>query len=345
MADSSAAVALTTERWTAWDRFVAGRTSAGFMQTSWWADFRLTSGYGHFGAILKDGDEILGGAVVMTLAYAPGRSFYYIPEGPVLPRDPSLAAPVFAAVLRAVDEHRAADGQAVSHLRIEPRWHVRPDFLTGFQPLAVPDGYTEPRNTLCIDLRPPESAILAQMRPKGRYNIRVAARHGVTIVEDPSPRGLEDFQRIYEDMAERQGIGAKGPEYFQRLLSLLTRLDAGALFFAEFRGTRLAAALTVWFGGRATYFFGGSRALHREVMAPYLLHFEIMRRAKARGCDWYDLWGIAPDDDAEHAWRDITAFKRKFGGAVVDLVPTLDYVYDAAAYERYVAAQRDPGDR
>jgi hypothetical protein len=38
-------------------------------------------------------------------------------------------------------------------------------------------------------------------------------------------------------------------------------------------------------------------------------------------------------------------FKRKFGGVEVDLVPTLDLVYDPAAYETYRAAQRSTRER
>ena len=74
-------------------------------------------------------------------------------------------------------------------------------------------------------------------------------------------------------------------------------------------------------------------------MAPYLLHFEIMRAAKALGHDWYDLWGTAPEDEPDHPWYDISVFKRKFGGVGVDLVPTLDHVYDAAAYDTYLATE------
>ena len=72
-------------------------------------------------------------------------------------------------------------------------------------------------------------------------------------------------------------------------------------------------------------------------MAPYLLHFDIMRRAQARGYESYDLWGVAPEGEPDHSWSDISVFKRKFGGQELALVPTLDYVYDPAAYERYTA--------
>lgn len=215
-----------------------------------------------------------------------------------------------------------------------------PDFVRGFRsvpPLA--DHYLEARDTRCIDLRPNESAILTQMKPKGRYNIGVARRHSVSIVEDASEQGLADFLSIYEETAIRQGMETKPPDYFEALLSFTSPGNYGSLFFAEYKEMRLATALVLYFGSRATYFYGGSRALNRQVMAPYLMHFEIMRKAKARGQEWYDLWGIAPPNQPAHPWQNFTAFKAKFGGEEVHLVPTLDLVFDAAAYNRYVAIE------
>jgi lipid II:glycine glycyltransferase (peptidoglycan interpeptide bridge formation enzyme) len=72
-------------------------------------------------------------------------------------------------------------------------------------------------------------------------------------------------------------------------------------------------------------------------MAPYLLHFEVMREAKALGHEWYDLWGIAPPNQPDHPWQNFSAFKAKFGGVEVHSVPTLDFVYDPAAYAHYTA--------
>jgi peptidoglycan pentaglycine glycine transferase (the first glycine) len=328
------------DRWQAWDRLLETTPDTGFMQSSWWAEFRTTAGFEHFGIMLKDRNTILGGAVVLKFTYADDHCFYYVPEGPVLPADDSVAGSVFEAILTAIEERRRTEQKRISHLRIEPRWQRLPGFVVGFQPVRpFSDVYFEPRNTQCIDLRPPEEAILAQMKPKGRYNIRVAQRHGVSVVQDVSEQGLADFQRIYEETAARQGMEAKPPDYFQALVSLLSSRRCGSVFFAEHQGARVAAAVVVYFGGRATYFFGGSLDTHREVMAPYLLHFEIMRAAKTLGHDWYDLWGTAPDDEPDHPWHDISVFKRKFGGVAVDLVPTLDYVYDAAAYDEYLAAE------
>ena len=335
-----------TDRWKAWDSFLEAMPETGFMQTSWWADFRTTVGYDHFGAIIKDKNGIVGGATVQRFPYAPQRCFYYIQDGPVIPGDEATGGEVFKAILEYIERRRKAETETVSHLRIEPRWLRLPGFVSGFRaipPLA--DHYLEARDTRCIDLRPSEAAILAQMKPKGRYNIGVAQRHGVTVIEDTSNQGLADFLRIYKRTAIRQELRAKPPSYFRTLVSTLSSLQRGSVFFAEYRGMRLATALVVYFGNRATYFYGGSLVRHRRVMAPYLLHFEIMRRAKALGLEWYDLWGIAPPNEPDHPWRDFTVFKAKFGGVEVHLVRTLDYVYDEAAYDRYVAGERDFGDR
>ena len=312
------------------------------MQSSWWVEFRNYCGFENFGITLRDGGTIVGGAVVLKYLFSDDSCFYYIQDGPVLPEDPAAAEEVFGAIFETIEARRRSEPQVVSHLRIEPRWLHRPGFVSGFRairPLADP--FLEARDTRCIDLRPTAEAILAQMKPKGRYNIGVARRHGVSVIEDTSEQGLKDFLAIYEETASRQGMEPKPPDYFERLVSLLSAAQRGALFFAEYQGRRLATALVVYFGRRATYFFGGSREMDRQVMCPYLLHFEIMRKAKALGHEWYDLWGIAPPNEPEHPWQNFTTFKAKFGGMEIRLMPTLDHVYDEAAYERYLAEQRD----
>src|SRR5687768_8119195 len=78
---------LLARRNSAWDEFLASHHSAGFMQSSWWADVMFSRGWGHFGVVLKDGDSIVGGAQVLTKEVESGPTRFFVPEGPVLPRD------------------------------------------------------------------------------------------------------------------------------------------------------------------------------------------------------------------------------------------------------------------
>ena len=323
------------ERWKAWDAFLEAHPEGGFMQASWWADFRVNVGYEHFAIILRHNGVILGGALVQKYLFQPGKCFYYIQDGPLLPPDEADAAEVFNAILASIEDHRLKETDTVSHLRIEPRWPQLPKYVDGFRALRDRDIYVEPRVTLCVDLRPSEEEILAQMKPKGRYNIRVAQRHGVSVVEDNSQQGITDFLRLYSEMAERQEINPKPAEYFEALVPILTSVGHGSIFFAEYGDRRLAAALVVYFGQTATYFYGASVDEYRNVMAPYLLHFEIMRQAKSLGHQWYDFWGIGPENEPDHPWANFSTFKRKFGGREFNIVPTLDHIYDSDTYDRY----------
>lgn len=327
------------QSWQDWDDFVEAHPRTGFMQSSWWAEFRTAAGFEYETVIARDGHTIIGGAMVYEYSPADSCSYYYIPEGPVLPSERTPAREVLSALLKTLDEERRETNKVISHLRIEPRWTALPGFVHGFRPVAnFADPFMEPRDTLCVDLREGQDTVLANMKPKGRYNIRLAARHGVVVSEDPSQTGIRDFAAMYAETAARQNMASKPDEYFNQLVSMARSMDRGTIFFAECGGERIAAAVVIWFGRRATYLFGASRDVMRHVMAPYALHYEIMRRAMIRGCTWYDFWGIAPSDAEDHPWSGITAFKRKFGGDEVNLVPTLDLVYDSDAYAHYQAA-------
>src|SRR5688572_25156420 len=132
------------DRWAAWDHFVESTPATGFMQSSWWAELRAGAGFENVATIVRNGGDIVGGAVVQRFCHAPDACFYYAPEGPVLPAEPRAARAVFAAILHDVEARRREDPLIVSHLRIEPRWTELPDFVIGFQPPRRPDRFVEP---------------------------------------------------------------------------------------------------------------------------------------------------------------------------------------------------------
>ncbi len=318
-----------------WDHYLETvRPEIGHKQASWWAEFQRLRGWDSFSVVARDGDAICGGATVLVKTFMPGKCFYYIPHGPVLPEDEADAAELFDGILAYVDDQRKQAPLVVSHLRLEPRWVRIPPFVRGVREAP---GWLEPRNTVCIDLSLSEDSILGQMKKKGRYNIGVARRHGVTVVEDTSPRGLDDFMCLYKATVQRQGIGRHSTGYFRNLAATLFPHQRGSIFFAEYQGVRLATSLVLYCGDTATYKYGGSLGTHRNVMSPYLLQFEGMRKAKALGYKWYDLYGVSPPNKPIEGWENFSTFKRKLGGHEMSFVPALDVVYDADAYHAHRA--------
>jgi lipid II:glycine glycyltransferase (peptidoglycan interpeptide bridge formation enzyme) len=78
-----------------------------------------------------------------------------------------------------------------------------------------------------------------------------------------------------------------------------------------------------------------SRDVHREKMPAYLLQWEAMKRAKARGCSVYDLWG-APDtfDESDSMWG-VYRFKEGLGGKVVRTLGAWDFAPNPFWYKLY----------
>jgi lipid II:glycine glycyltransferase (peptidoglycan interpeptide bridge formation enzyme) len=106
------------------------------------------------------------------------------------------------------------------------------------------------------------------------------------------------------------------------------------------------------YGDRSWYFYGASSDQHRELMPTYLVQWEAMRWAKARGCRTYDLWGV-PDEDFDTLEEQFMSrndglwgvyrFKRGFGGQLLRASGPWDRVYNPALYALYKFRARIQG--
>lgn len=209
------------------------------------------------------------------------------------------------------------------------------------------------RNTVVIDLKRSEEELLARMKQKTRYNIRLAQRKGVSLRVGKQ----DDLSMLYEMYAEtslRDGFVIRDAEYYRMVWTtfmknarvpvsnpqlLITDHDLPAPFveplIAEVDNEPVAAIFVFYFARRAYYVYGMSRASHREKMPTYLLQWEAMKRAKARGCLEYDLWG-APDvfDETDSMWG-VYRFKEGLGGKVVRTLGAWDFVPNPLWYKMY----------
>ncbi|NUM49045.1 MAG: peptidoglycan bridge formation glycyltransferase FemA/FemB family protein, partial [Anaerolineales bacterium] len=196
--------------------------------------------------------------------------------------------------------------------------------------------------TITLDISGSEDQILARMKQKTRYNLRLAEKKGIVI--RPS-NDLLTWDKLMQETGERDAFGVHSQAYYQKAYDLFHPSGSCELLLAEFEGEPLAAIMVFARGNRAWYFYGASSNAHREKMPTYLLQWEGIRWAREKGCTEYDLWGIPDEDEAtleagfmeksEGLWG-VYRFKRGFGGEVKRAEGPWDRVYWKGLYRVYL---------
>ncbi|MCC6626696.1 MAG: peptidoglycan bridge formation glycyltransferase FemA/FemB family protein [Chloroflexi bacterium] len=295
----------------AWERLVAANPASGMMQTLAWATFKRRLGFRTLHLALYDGATLVGGLLGYLGPARPGPALLVAPEGPVLPwDDPVLARAGLRALVEAVEALAPAHG--LIGLRVEPRLTPpAPRLLRGFGRAPVDFLPTE---TLCLDLTGGPTAVRRQLRPKGRYNIGLSVRHGVTVRAASGPDAQTVLVRLLAEAGERGDFFVEPAGVFTALVEALAPTGQARILIAERDAEPLAAMLLVTCGRRATYLYGAVANRQRTTMAGYALQWAAIEAACAAGCSEYDLFGYEPHGAPEHLYAGFSRFKRQFGG-------------------------------
>lgn len=327
-----------------WQEYISGCPNAHILQTKAWGE--LKSYFGWTPAWLIQGRL---GAQVLSQQLPLGFRVAYIPRGPVSSSGSVIDHADWPALQEELDaycrEHK------VVFLKMEPDfWEGEPGDesqpFPGFKP--SPHSIQPPR-TIVVSLEGTEDQILARMKSKTRYNIRLAAKKGVTVRQISS---VDAFYDLLQGTSDRAAFGIHTLAYYQKTFEVFHPLGACAVFLAEFQGTPLASIMVFHSGDRSWYFYGASSNEHRELMPTYLIQWEAMRWAKERGCKNYDLWGV-PDEDLHSLEEGFTSrsdglwgvyrFKRGFGGQLVRASGPWDRIYNPPLYALYKFRTRIQG--
>jgi peptidoglycan pentaglycine glycine transferase (the first glycine) len=325
-----------------WDAFVTGHPAGHLLQLSRWGALKARFGWQAVRLAVEQDGGLGAGAQVLFRRLPLGRTLAYVPKGPLMDfTDDAAATQLWAAL------HELARSRRAILLKVEPELPDEADVATRFRGWGFrPSPQTvQPRRTMWVDLTADEEAILAGMKSKTRYNVRLAARKGVRVCEGT----LDDFDAFYALMQEtgaRDGFPVHSRAYYQVAYGLFVPVDLARLFLAFYGDELLAALMAFACGGKAWYFYGASSNRHRNRMPSYFLQWEAMRWAKAQGCTAYDLWGIPDEDEAtleaqfterrDGLWG-VYRFKRGFGGRAHRYLGAYDYVYSPLWYKLYAA--------
>lgn len=331
-----------------WNSFVAASPVGHVLQSSQWGRLKERFGWQVARLAIEDNGQWLAGAQVLFRSLGP-QTIAYVPKGPITDwADAEVTQTLLEALHHLCRQRRAillkiepdlAEDRSAERSRRSPALAQRLTEL-GFRPSPQT---IQPRCTLLLDLTPDPEDILAGMKSKTRYNIRLAGRKGVTVREG-TVEDLPGFYRLMQTTGQRDGFGIHSQAYYEAVHQLFVPQGLAKLFLATFEDKVLAGIMAFAFGQRAWYMYGASSDEHRNLMPNYPLQWEAILWARERGCPTYDLWGIPDEEEAvlereflkrsDGLWG-VYRFKRGFGGQVVRYLGAYDYVYSPLLYWLY----------
>lgn len=188
----------------------------------------------------------------------------------------------------------------------------------------------QPAKTVIIDLTQSEEDLLSRMHHKTRYNIGVADKHNVVVGETED---LEFFLKLIKKTAKRAKFHTYPDDYYRKLFGF-SELQK-KLYFAAHGDKPLAAALVLIYGDTGYYLHGASDYAYRYLMAPYALHWHIIKMLQSAGLKKYDMWGINAKK-----WPGVTRFKLGFGGQTIEYPGSFDLVTSRFWYLIYGVARK-----
>ena len=303
-----------------WDAFILRQETGSVHQVSDWANFQKTiPGRGEvlgFGVRDEKSKEILATTFAVRMETGVLEKFwFYSARGPVFDVVHNGEAGRFL-----VEEvGKVLEKSGAMFWRFDPYFSAEDYDVLKFGGVNESAQDYQPTDTLVLDLGKSEDVLLAEMKRKGRYNINLARKNGVGVQSwvgsEVSDAVFEQFWILNNATTSRDGFASHGREYYLNFLKKLSKYAVLFLAFAE-DGTPVAGAISTFCGEKAIYYFGASASdpAYRNLMAPYLLQWAMIRFAKQEGCKSYDFLGIAPEGAADHPYAGISEFKWKFGG-------------------------------
>jgi peptidoglycan pentaglycine glycine transferase (the first glycine) len=311
-----------------WDGWLGDSPGGGHVLQSYeWGEFKRRQGWKAIRLVLERGGRVvgLGQFLAYNTAPVPG-VLMYCTKGPWLPWDDEEAVRTFFEGVRVVAGRWNAHTVKIEPEVLEEREDVKS--LLGDMGFCKARYDLNLKTTLVVDLSLPEEELLARMKGKTRYNVRLAARKGVEVTEPEFEVGWETFYEWMRATSERKAgyVLRRSRDYLYNVMRYMYDAGRGRLFFAEHEGTLLAGMYVFTFGKKYWYMYGASSEKKRNLKPNYLLQWEVMRWAKQRGLTHYDMVGVPKLEDLDESnslWS-VYKFKEGFGGGIVNSLGCFD---------------------
>lgn len=175
-----------------------------------------------------------------------------------------------------------------------------------------------------LDLSPPEKVLLANLKPKTRYNVKLSTRKGVSVRFENSQKGVAIFNKLHRETANRDRFLRHSDDYYQKVYEVFSKKKKTYILVASFNNEPLVAWMLFIHNKTLYYPFGASSSKHRNLMASSLVAWESIRLGKNSGCKVFDMWGATNDE--KDNWWGFTRFKLGYGGQLVKYIDSYDFI-------------------
>lgn len=321
-----------------WDQFIQKHPEGNLLQSWSWGEFQEALGNPIWRfRVVDEKNETLSQLLAIKLALGFGKFILYTPREVLINRSASAHTQHQAMELIVAKIKELAKAERLILWRTDP-----PLKRTDTAALSIYKSFgfvssqksIQPRTNwlLAIDAKP--TNLLAAMKPKTRYNIRLAEKKNVEVVRSRNNEDIRIFNQLNRETAIRDKFTPYSDNYYKKQLEILGRAGLMELLIAYWNNIPLAAVLIAHFGPHAVYLHGASSSEHREKMANHAIQWAAILEAQNKGCATYDLGGISWNNE-DLAWAGITRFKQGFGGRAAEYIGTLELPLSPLWYRFY----------
>jgi len=303
-----------------WEAFVLELVPNTFLHSWNWGEMQKILGekIKRFG--VYDGEKLRGVALGIIVSARRGH-FLFCPHGPLVKNGEQE---MVLALLEELKNY--AIKNSLVFLRVSPLMISNGENNTfykkfGMRPAPI---HVHAETMWILDIKPAEEELIKGMRKTTRNLVRRAERDGVKIRISREKSGLDTFEKLYTETADRENFVGFPRNFLDAEFEAFVADNNVFFAFAEYQGDVISGALITTYGDTGFYHQGASTRKWPKIPGAYLLQWEIIRELKRQGRKRYNFWGIASTEDKNHPWAGLSLFKQGFGGYREDYVHAQD---------------------
>lgn len=327
-----------------WEGFLSQCVYKTFLHSWSWGEFNKDTGSKIWRFGVYESERIIGVFLVYKISARRG-TFLFIPHGPVVSdslntKDKRDVLQAILEELRVIAKEENASFVRVSSVFERTTENENIFFELGFRQSPI---HMHPEVTWELDITPSEEEILMNMRKTTRYLIRQAEKDpDIEIIKSSNINDLNQFFPVYQETAKRHHFVIFSQNYIETELKSFLPDSEVLIFLGKYQREVVSVAIFVFWQKGCYYHHSGSLSKYNKIPVSYLLQWEAIKEAKARGCNLYNFWGIAPDikekediKKSKHPWAGLSLFKIGFGGYRKDYVKTKDFIISGKYWLNY----------